>query len=429
MEICSLANTGCYNKPMDITKNFGCISCGEPCGGGCGPCAPASYKCDFSISAVPFDPTSWNVNLCGTMHKIKLPPLAETDTTLSTNYSNSVLNYKAEKHVDTLTGQQLGSLINLGDLRDTKTDYTTSSMCYELIYKKYGDCGEGCMSIEDTWATFSIDNENALGPQIRYVRGANRYGCPYFLDVPQDTSQYWFQGWRGDTNENGYYQPAPVSTLPTDPNGNYYVLSQYPSNKQPVVGVLPWQCMLENIFGNLGMSVQGQWTEVQGTPGFTSWFDPIQGYFTINWTDWNDLAATQRAGYGQISGKVNWEIHFDTQTGSMIYTVKNVFYERMTWTVDQGVTQPTAPRMMLTGLAIPSGTETPLLDNWITFGRANVNQPINKTIPSNLTVTVGPGQTFGPYNFVKIYVDWVGDDEGYMGITFKSNLNGWQSCM
>lgn len=411
---------------MDM-KNFGCISCSS-CEDPCNKCTEAAYDCDFSIAAVPFDPTSWNVTWCGKLHKVKLPPLAEHDTRHSLNYSNATFHYAAEQHNETWTGAQLGSIITVGDLRDTKVDYTTPAMCYELIYHKYGDCGEGCMSIEDTWATFSIDNENALGPQIRYVRGANRYGCPYFLDVPSNTNQYWFQGWRGDTNENGYYQPTPVTTLPTDPNGNYYVLSQYPSNKQPVVGVLPWQCMLENIFGNLGMDVQGQWTEIQGTPGFTSWFDPIQGYFTINWTDWNDLAATQRAGYGQISGKVNWEIHFDAKTGSMIYNIKNVYYERMTWTADQGVTQPTAPRMMLTGIAIPGGSETQLFRDWVTFGKSNVNQPINQTINSNLTVTVGPGEQFGPYNFVKIYVDWVGDDEGYMGISFKSKLNGWQSC-
>lgn len=353
--------------------------------------------------------------------------MAETDTRHSLNYSNATFNYFAEKHQETWTGQQLGSIISVGDLRDTTVNYTTPSMCYELIYHKYGECGEGCMSVEDAWSTFSIDNENALGTQIRYVRGANRYGCPYFLDVPADPTQYWYQGWRGDTLENGYYQPAPVSKLPTDPNGNYYVLSQYPSNKQPVVGILPWQCMLENIFGNLGVNVEGVWQKSQGTTGFGADFDQIGGSFNIHWDDWNDVNDTQHAGHGQITGKVNWDVSFDADTGAMKYIIHNIYYDTMTWTVDQGVTGATAPTLRLVGISIPSGAQTTLISG-ITFGKSSVSQVINQTIQCNQTVIVGPGQSFGPFNFAYIYVDWVGDDEGYLGIKFSSNLSGWRQC-
>lgn len=404
-----------------------CHSCGDPCDR-CNKCTEAAYDCNFSISAVPFDPTTWNVSWCGKLHKVKLPPFPETDTTLSINYSNSTLNYKAERHLDIITGQQLGSIINVGDLRDTAVDYSTDAMCYELIYHKYGACGEGCKSPEDRWSTFSIDNDGALGPQIRYVRGANRYGCPYFLDVPSNSSEYWFQGWRGDTMENGYYQPAPVSQLPTDSNGNYYVLSQMPANKQPVVGTLPWQCMITNIFGNFGVNVEGAWQPTPGsTEGFDATFDPIQGYWSITWTDWNDTAQTQRAGYGTITGKLNWDVSFDTATGDMKYIIRNIYYDKMTWTVDQGVTQPTAPTMALYSVAIPGGTEQQIMAP-VTFGHVSVSHTINYTVDANLTVSVGPNQIEGPFNFVKIYVDWVIDDEGYMGVRFKSNIKGWQAC-
>ena len=173
-------------------KLSACISCADASRKPCGGCGPAAYDSNASTSS------------CNCPE--------ETDTTLSTNYSNATLNYKAERHTDVITGAQLGSLIEVGDLRDTKVDYDTSAMCYELIYHKYGECGEGCKSLENAWSTFSIGNDGALGSQIRYVRGANRYGCPYFLDVPSNTSQYWFQGWRGDTNENGYYQATPVDS-------------------------------------------------------------------------------------------------------------------------------------------------------------------------------------------------------------------------
>lgn len=410
-----------------IDKNYGCLSCDDGCDKKCGKCGPAAYDCNFSISAVPFDPTMWNVTWCGKLHKVKLPPMPETDTTLSTNYSNATLNYKAEQHIDVITGAQLGSLIEVGDLRDTKVNYDTEALCYELIYHKYGECGEGCKSLENAWSTFSIDNENALGSQIRYVRGANRYGCPYFLDVPANTSQYWYQGWRGDTNENGYYQPEPVKELPKDSKGDYYVLSQYPSNKQPVVGVLPWQCMMNNIFGNLGVAVDSVWRQVQGTAGFNAWFDQINGYFTINWTDWNDLDETQRAGYGTVYGKINWSMSFDTKTGNLKYVIDNIYFDHVTWTVDQGVLGTTSPKMTLYGIPLPTGDKVQVGPT-ITFGKSNVNQSLDTTIKCDQTVIVEPGATVGPFDFAYIYVDWVNDDEGYLGIKFGSKLSGWQQC-
>lgn len=408
-------------------KNYGCFDC-DNCNK-CSKCGPAAYDCDFSIAAVPFDPTTWAVTWCGKLHRVKIPPMAETDTTLSTNYSNATLNYTAEKHTDIITGSQLGSLINVGDLRDTKTNYDTDALCYELIYHKYGECGEGCKSVENAWSTFSIDNDGALGPQIRYVRGANRYGCPYFLDVPSNPTQYWYQGWRGDTLENGYYQPAPVAELPTDSNGDYYVLSQYPSNKQPVVGTLPWQCMMNNIFGNLGVKVNGIWRAVQGTAGFGDdvQFDQISGAFSINWNDWNDLAETQLAGSGKITGKLNWTVSFDTKTGNIKYVIDNIYFDTVTWTVAQGVTGATSPKLTLTGIAIPGGQQTNLVSGF-TFGKSNVSYTMDKTIPCNQTVIVGPGQSVGPMDFVYIYVDWVNDDEGYLGVKFSSQLTGWATC-
>lgn len=414
-----------------MNKNFsGCISCQDGCDNPCNsPCGPASYRCDFDITASPFDPSTWNVTWCGKLHKIKIPAIAETDTTLSTNYSNATLNYKAERHEDIITGEQLGSLIAVGDLRDTEVDYTTEALCYELIYHKYGDCGDGCMSVEDRWSTFSIDNDGALGPQIRYVRGANRYGCPYFLDVPPNPAQFWFQGWRTENNENGYYQAVRVEELPKDSNGNYVVLSQYYQNKQPVVGIIPWQCMLENIFGNLGMQVTGDWRPSQGTAGFGDdlKFDQINGYFSINWNDWNDLAETQLAGKGVISGKLNWEMSFNPDNGVLKYVINSVYYDKMTWTPVQGVTQPSAPTMYAWAIDINTNAETEIIPGQ-TFGRAAVTYTINKTFPANKTIMVGPGQEVESLDFIHIRVDWANDDEGILGALFSSKLSGWKDC-
>lgn len=407
-------------------NNFACTSCDDD---KCGKCTEAAYRCDFDIAACPFDPNVWNVTFCGKLHRVHIPSIAETDTSLSTNYSNATLNYNSEAHIDIATGEQLGSLIRVEDLRDTKCNYDTEALCYELIYHKYGECGEGCKSLENAWSTFSIDNENALGPQIRYVRGANRYGCPYFLDVPSNPSQYWFQGWRGSTSENGYYQATKVQELPKDSNDNYVVLSQYPQNKQPVVGVIPWNCMLKNIFANLGLKIEGVWRGT-GTTGFGDnvHFDQLNGSFSVNWNDWNDLAETQLAGSGVVTGKLNWSVDFNPDNGAITYTIKNIYFDTMTWTASQGVLGPTAPTLHLYGIPVPSGAEVDLIPGGVTFGKSTVTRLIDETIKCDKTVIVMPGQAPFSFDFLRIWVDWVNDDNGYLGAKFSSLLSGWNDC-
>lgn len=407
------------------SKDCFCSPCEKPCG----DCGPAAYDCGFSIMADPTDASFWNVNYCGKISKVKLPAIKETDTKHSLNYSNATWNYDAENHQETWTGAQLGSIITLGDLRDVKTDYTTDAMCYELIFHKYGECGEGCRSIEDTWATFGIDSKNALGTQIRYVRGANRYGCPYFLDTPTNESQFWYLGWLPN-GEVQYSQPATAPTLPTNSNGDPYVMSQNPVTKAPVIGTLPWNCVLENIFGNLGVSVNGVWRKIEGTPGYTAAFNQITGEFHIDWNDWNNpnTIPANRAGYGTITGKLNWAVSFDVKTGSLKYVISNVYYDTMTWTPDEGVTASTNPTLYLWSVAIPGGAETDLIPGGVTFAKSPVTKILDKTVECNQTVIVGPGQTVGPLDFIHMKVDWVFDDESYMGAEFKSNLSGWKVC-
>lgn len=411
-------------------KNYGCYDCGapKPCKP-CGECGPAPYQCDFSISAVPFDPTSWNVIWCGKINRVKIPPITEKDTTLSIDYSGATLNYQAERHEDIITGKQLGSIINLGDLRDTSTNYDTDALCYELIYHKYGECGEGCRSAEDAWATFSIDSSGALGSQIRYVRGTNRYGCPYFLDVPPTPNEYWFQGWRGESNENGYYQPKPVDKLPTDSKGDPIVMSQDPVTKQPILGSIPLQCLIQNLMGNLGVNAEGVWLPTPGsTSGFDADIDAMGGDFTVYWSDWNDVAETQKAGDGKITGKINWTATTNAQTGQMTYVFHNVFFKEMTWIPVQGVTQPTAPKMELWSVDPNTGNKSIVILPPTEFGRVQVNAPINQTITFEKTLILTPGSETEVLKFLYIFVDWVNDDDGSLGIKFKSTLSGWQDC-
>ncbi len=130
-----------------------CNSCGnDPCS--CG-CKPARYKCDFDIQANPYDPSIWNVTIGGAMTKVKIPKLNETDTKLSTNYSDRTLIYNAERHKDIIGGEQLGALIKLEDLRDTDT--ANADSCDLLVFNPYCDtCGDGCKPKNAMWKNYHI---------------------------------------------------------------------------------------------------------------------------------------------------------------------------------------------------------------------------------------------------------------------------------
>ena len=220
-------------------------NCKKDCDRGCDPCnsckrcCPAQYGCQFNIEASPYDPTTWVVTVGGMAYKVKVPNINETDTTLATDSDGAVLRYRAERHTDTIPGADLGDIINLEELRDVDVDPGLDGHCYELVFRKFAECGEGCRSAFDKWENFNINSDGALQNGIKYVRGANAYGCPVYLDIPPDDSMYWWGMWRpvdeGNGLEFGYIQPEEVEELPTDADGNILVISQMEDGR-PVIG-------------------------------------------------------------------------------------------------------------------------------------------------------------------------------------------------
>ena len=105
--------------------------------------------------ANPFDPSVWNVTINGATTRVKIPKINETDTKLSTSYSSASLNYNAEKHTDTVTGAQLGSLINLKDLRDVRAENPDS--CSLMAFHPHcSECGDGCTPKDSAWEAYVI---------------------------------------------------------------------------------------------------------------------------------------------------------------------------------------------------------------------------------------------------------------------------------
>lgn len=379
-----------------------CNLCSNPCNK---DCKPARYSKGFQS------------NKC---------ECKETDTKISIDNSKATLNYAAERHTDIFTGSQIGGIINLPDLRDVNIDYDFDAMCAEFIYHKYGECGNGCKSLEDAWNLFSIDQDGAKQDGIQYVRGANVYGCPVFLDVPTNENQYWFAGWRPN-NQFGYYQPEPVTKLPTDSKSDPIVIGQVPGTNKPVVGTIPLSCLIDNMMTNFGMKTTIGFQAIQATPKFEATMNNSTGAFDIEWNDWY-YNFTQHVGTGHILGRIMWDFDFNRSNGNMNYTITGVYFDKVTYETDKGAPS-TAEHLFLTlqGVEIGSDNRTNLLTRYEFTGNSDWEERLDKTVSGSGTFTLTPGQSEGPFNFLYLYNDWEStyDDEGYLNISFQNTLNGW----
>lgn len=98
---------------------------------------------------------TWIVTTCGMPHKVKIPKLPETCTSLSVNGTDATLVYKGECDTDIITGSQLGSIIRLGDLKDV--DAAMPNHCSMLVFDPFcAECGDGCTSPADMWRPYTI---------------------------------------------------------------------------------------------------------------------------------------------------------------------------------------------------------------------------------------------------------------------------------
>ena len=127
-----------------------CSSCNK-----CGSCNAAKYNCSFNIEMSPYDEYTWIVTTCGMPHKVKIPKFPETCTSLSVNGTDATLVYKGECDTDIITGEQLGSIIRLNDLKDV--DASMPDHCSMLVFDPFcAECGDGCTSPADMWKPYSI---------------------------------------------------------------------------------------------------------------------------------------------------------------------------------------------------------------------------------------------------------------------------------
>lgn len=135
----------------------------------------------------------------------------ETDTTLSADRRARVLIYRAERHTDSLSGEQLGSILHLGNLGDVDTTGVQTGST--LVYDKGDGCGDGCVSNGAGWKVWNAQ-DNAV-QSASYLSVYDENGNQFSLAEPEHPDQTYLLGWNG-AEKLSYFQPTVASTKPAD---------------------------------------------------------------------------------------------------------------------------------------------------------------------------------------------------------------------
>ena len=193
----------------NICEKCGLKQCPNPCDRGCGKkscCGDAKPVID--VQALPDDilTLSFNFNGVGTTYDYSsMIKAGETDTSVSVSSIARVLKYMAERHTDTISAKELGSILHLSDLGDVdEKDINAYSM---LFYKK--DAVDECDTTSNRWIGW-----NALDGQagaFTYVMGYSADGAPISLSSPSSPAQYYQLGWNA-AGKVGWKQPRKVTT-------------------------------------------------------------------------------------------------------------------------------------------------------------------------------------------------------------------------
>lgn len=143
----------------------------------------------------------------------------QSDTSLNADAINRVLTYMAERHVDSITAQELGSILHLADIGDVTTAGAEAGSM--LVYQKSNTCAEGCVGLTDTWKIWNSLDSDALVSSATYPMVFDASGKPHTIQKPANPSKQYLLGWSG-ANQVSYITPVSVPSAPAQGGPLYY---------------------------------------------------------------------------------------------------------------------------------------------------------------------------------------------------------------
>lgn len=201
----------CNPKPCDICHKERCGACDQPCK------CPAPF---LGIEQVPNNVSVLRYNIAGKRADYDYSNLiyqVQSDTTLIADAINRLLAYQAERHTDTITAQELGSVLHLADIGDVDTKGAETGSL--LTYQKNSTCGEGCIGLRDSWKIWTALDEQKSSASYPMAYGPD--GSPVTISRPQSPSKQYLLGWNG-ANQLSYFSPTKATAKPAQGGPVYY---------------------------------------------------------------------------------------------------------------------------------------------------------------------------------------------------------------
>lgn len=155
----------------------------------------------------------------------------QTDTTVSVDAINRVLKHMAERHIDTISARELGSILHVADLGDV--DITNVAHNSLFVYQKDNNCAAGCEGINNRWIAWNKDQGSNSGTDMRNVMGFKADGAPMALLPPANTGKHYVLAWRG-ANEAGWKYIEKVSKDSITRNNKVKVVCVDPNTNELV---------------------------------------------------------------------------------------------------------------------------------------------------------------------------------------------------
>lgn len=198
-------SNNCCRKSCGCQRDCGCqdTCCRKPmCG--CKKPVLEVEEVPESVSTLRF-----NANGASTWYDYRnMIYQTQTDTTISVDVLKRALVYMAERHVDRISAQELGSILHISDIGDVNVSGVANNSLF--VYQKDANCGEGCDGISNAWIAWNSTEHQTTS--LDTVMGFDADGNPLSLQRPLSTNKFYLLGW-GAQDKLKYITPTAFGSV------------------------------------------------------------------------------------------------------------------------------------------------------------------------------------------------------------------------